>query len=170
MSRSKTPILAIVGQTNVGKSSLYNVFLGRREAIVAREEGTTRDSITALVNFGSKPAWVVDTAGMKTAEDDFEATIQEQIEQAIDAADMIAVAIQADLTITNDDRRLAKAALKSKKPVILLANKADKAHKAKPEDYQRLGIKDIFLTSATTKQGIDELYDYLEDNLPASSP
>ncbi len=169
MSRSKTPIIAIVGQTNVGKSSLFNVFLGRREAIVAREAGTTRDSITALVQFGSKPAWIVDTAGVKDPEDDFEATIQEQIEQAIDAADMIAVTIQADLNISDDDRRLAKSALKSKKPVILLVNKADKAHRAAATYYQRLGIKDIFLTSATTKEGIGDLEDYLAKHLPASS-
>ena len=170
MSKTKTPIIAIVGQANVGKSSLFNAFLGRREAIVAREAGTTRDSITALVDFHGKPAWVVDTAGLKDAADEFEATIQDQIAQAVDAADMIAVTVEADLRLTDDDRRLAKLALKSKKPVILIANKIDRNHKAEEKDFQRLGIKDIFLTSTTTGRGLDDLYEFLAQNLPKSSP
>ena len=75
----KVPIVAIVGRTNVGKSSLFNVIIGEREAIVATEAGTTRDSIMGKASYAGKDFWLVDTAGMKDAEDDFEFTIQEQI-------------------------------------------------------------------------------------------
>jgi GTP-binding protein len=82
MSSRKVPIVAIVGRANVGKSSLFNVILERREAIVAREAGTTRDSIMAKAEWNGQNFWLVDTAGMKDAEDEFEFTIQEQILQA----------------------------------------------------------------------------------------
>ncbi|HSX46779.1 MAG TPA: GTPase, partial [Patescibacteria group bacterium] len=83
----KLPIVAIVGRANVGKSSLFNVILERREAIVAREAGTTRDSLWAQAEHNGQHFWLVDTAGIKEAEDDFEFTIQEQIQQAADSAD-----------------------------------------------------------------------------------
>lgn len=163
---SKLPIVAIVGRANVGKSSLFNAVLERREAIVAREPGTTRDSITAKAEYQDQHFWLVDTAGIKDPEDDFEFTIQEQILQAADSADIIWVVIEADVLITEEDRRVAKLALKSRKPVFLVVNKADKKPKAVLEDYQRLGIKDIFLTSATQNRGIDELLDHLLGSIP----
>ncbi len=169
MSTAKAPIIAIVGRTNVGKSSLFNCMLKRREAIVADEPGTTRDSISARASWEGKDFWIVDTAGMKDPEDDFEFTIQEQIEQATESADIIMVTIEADIGITDDDRKLAKQALKSKKKVILAVNKADKVKGAKPEDYQRLGIKDIILTAATQNRGISELLDFFIANIPKAS-
>ncbi len=162
----KLPIVAIVGRTNVGKSSLFNSILNRREAIVASEEGTTRDSITAKATWEGQNFWIVDTAGIKTAEDDFEFTIQEQIEQASDSADVIWVVIEAHIQITDEDRRVAKMALKTKKPVFLVVNKLDKKPQAKPEDYQRLGIKTIILTSTMQTKGIDELLDILIAQIP----
>ncbi len=165
----KLPIVAIVGRANVGKSSLFNTVLKRREAIVAREPGTTRDSITAKASWQGRDFWLVDTAGMKTPEDDFEFTIQEQILQAADSADVIWVVIEANVPITDEDRRLAKLALKSKKPVVLVVNKLDKAHQADVEDFQRLGIKSILLTSTTQNQGIDELLDEFVALVPKAS-
>lgn len=162
----KVPIIAIVGRANVGKSSLFNAVLRRREAIVANEPGTTRDAISAKASWEGRDFWLVDTAGMKDPEDDFEFTIQEQIQQAADSADVIWVVIEAQAGITDDERRLAKQALKSKKPVFLVVNKADKTRKATPADYQRLGIKDIFMTSITQRQGIDELLDDLIEVIP----
>lgn len=117
----KLPIVAIVGRANVGKSSLFNAILDRREAIVAREAGTTRDSIMAKASYNGQDFWLVDTAGMKDAEDEFEFTIQEQITQATDSADVIWVVIEASTIVTEDDRRVAKLALKSRKPVIRAA-------------------------------------------------
>src|SRR5580765_7826328 len=99
----KIPIIAIVGRTNVGKSSLFNAVLKRREAIVANEAGTTRDSIIAKASWREQDFWLVDTAGIKDPEDDFEFTIQEQISQAADSADAILVVIEADTVITEDD-------------------------------------------------------------------
>ncbi|MDZ7786227.1 MAG: ribosome biogenesis GTPase Der [Candidatus Saccharibacteria bacterium] len=165
MSKS-LPIVAIVGRANVGKSSLFNAVLRRREAIVAREAGTTRDSIFAIAQHHDRQFWLVDTAGVKTPEDDFEFTIQEQITQAADSADVIWVVIEADTKITEEDRRLAKLALKSKKPVFLVANKADKAKKATENDYKKLGIKDIVLTSTTQNGGINRLLDEVIEVIP----
>lgn len=165
----KLPIVAIVGRANVGKSSLFNAILDRREAIVAREAGTTRDSIWAKAEYGSNHFWLIDTAGIKAAEDDFELTIQEQISEAAAAADVIWVVIEADIAITEEDRRVAKMALKSRKPVFLVVNKADKAKKAVPTDYQRLGIKQIHLTSTTQLTGVEELLDDLVAIVPKAN-
>jgi len=165
----KTPIVAIVGRANVGKSSLFNVIIGYREAIVAKEAGTTRDSITAKASAGDHDFWLVDTAGMKDANDDFELTIQEQITQAADAADIILVVVSADTQITNEDRKIAKLALKSKKEVILIVNKTDKAPHDNLESWQRLGIKTIFGTSTTQRAGMYDLIEYLQEILPKAT-
>lgn len=166
MKTAKLPIIAIVGRANVGKSSLFNAVLNRREAIVAREAGTTRDAISARAEWASKQFWLVDTAGYKDPEDDFEATIQDQMADATDSADVIWVVIEADVAISDEDRHLATLALKSKKPVMLVVNKADKSKDAKAEDYQNLGIKPVILTSATQRRGIDQLLDSLVEQIP----
>src|SRR6202007_1798623 len=93
----KLPIVAIVGRSNVGKSSLFNAILGEREAIVAREAGTTRDSLTAKAEANGKDFWLVDTAGMKSAEDEFELSIQDQIQEAAAAADIILMVASAEV-------------------------------------------------------------------------
>src|SRR4051812_11656454 len=159
MSSKKVPIIAIVGRANVGKSSLFNSILERREAIVAREAGTTRDSIMAKAEWNGQNFWLVDTAGMKDAEDEFEFTIQEQILQAAESADVIWVVVEADVPVTEEDRRVAKLALKSRKPVFLIVNKIDKARKGEADNFQKLGIKPIFKTSTTQTRGIEELLD-----------
>lgn len=172
-SKKSVPIVAIVGRANVGKSSFFNAVLERREAIVANEAGTTRDSIMAKASIasgkGRQDFWLVDTAGMKDPEDDFEFTIQEQIMQAADSADVIIVMVEAHVGISEEDRRVAKMALKTKKPVILIGNKADKAHGQKLDHLQRLGIKPIFVTSVTQKNGIDDVLDHLVEILPKAS-
>ncbi|HUC95736.1 MAG TPA: ribosome biogenesis GTPase Der [Candidatus Saccharimonadia bacterium] len=162
----KLPIVAIVGRTNVGKSSIFNSLLKRRDAIVAREEGTTRDSIMAKVRLSQQDFWIVDTAGMKNPEDDFEATIQEQILQAIDSADVICVVTESDTVVTNEDRQIARLALKSKKPVILIINKIDKINKIDTSHFLKLGIKDICETSTTQGKGFENLIDKIITNIP----
>lgn len=165
----KVPIVAIVGRANVGKSSLFNVVIGEREAIVATEAGTTRDSIMGKASFDDKDFWLVDTAGMKDAEDEFEFTIQEQIAQAADSADLIMVMVEADIPINEEDRRIAKMALKSKKPVFLVINKADKNKKLNIDEYRRLGIKQIFPTSTTQRTGIENLLEHVVADLPQAT-
>jgi len=162
----KIPIIAIVGRANVGKSSLFNTILDKREAIVAREPGTTRDSIAQLAEYDNSHFWIVDTAGIKDPADDFEFTIQEQIIQAADSADVIWVMVEADVPITEDDRRVAKLALRTKKPVFLIINKIDKAFGEDLSGFDRLGIKPIIKVSVTQKTGID----YLLNNLLAIIP
>jgi GTP-binding protein len=165
----KVPIVAIVGRANVGKSSLFNAILDRREAIVANEPGTTRDAIMAKASYDGYDFWLVDTAGVKTPEDDFEFTIQEQIEQAADSADIIWVVTEANVMITEEDRRVATMALKSRKPVVLVVNKIDKARKLDVGSFLKLGIKDIVATSATHRDGVDQLLQQLTAVIPQAS-
>ncbi len=164
----KVPIVAIVGRANVGKSSLFNAVLERREAIVAREAGTTRDSIMAKATYSNQDFWLVDTAGMKDAEDEFEFTIQEQIQQATDSADLIWVVVEANTAISEEDRRVAKLALKSKKPVFLVLNKIDKL-RGESATFERLGVKPIFPTSTTQQRGIKDLLETTIEMLPKAS-
>lgn len=166
MASKKLPVVAIVGRANVGKSSLFNRMIGRQQQVVAREAGTTRDAVYGQVEFGNHHFWLVDTAGLKPAEDEFEASIQEQIEEAADAADVILVVVEAATQITEEDRRVAKKALKSKKPVILVTNKIDQAGKGSDTLWERLGIKEIFATSATQSIGVKDLLIQLTEMLP----
>ncbi|HSX17102.1 MAG TPA: ribosome biogenesis GTPase Der [Patescibacteria group bacterium] len=170
MSSKKVPIVAIVGRANVGKSSLFNTILERREAIVAHEAGTTRDSIMGKASWRGQDFWLVDTAGVKDAVDEFEFTIQEQIQQAAESADVIWVVVEADVPITEEDRRVAKMALKSRKPVFLVVNKVDKARKEHDLDaFQRLGIKPILHTATTQHRGIGDLLDKLVEQIPEAT-
>lgn len=163
----KLPVVAIVGRANVGKSSLFNRALQRQEAIVAREAGTTRDAVYRTIEYGVHHFWLVDTAGLKEAEDDFEATIQEQIEEASVAADVIIVVVEAHTAITNEDRQIAKKALRSKKPVILVTNKADQIEKAGADTpWERLGIKTIVATTATQNRGVFDMLDAITGLIP----
>ena len=166
---SKLPIVAIVGRANVGKSSLFNAILERREAIVAHEAGTTRDSIAAKAEWEGHQFWLIDTAGMKDATDDFEFTIQEQIAQASDSADIIWVVVEANVAVNEEDRRVARIALKTKKPVFLILNKVDKARGSDLQGFDRLGIKPIYPTSTTQHRGISELLDGLVAQIPKAT-
>ena len=165
----KLPIVAIVGRANVGKSSLFNAILDRREAIVAVEAGTTRDSITAKASWEGQDFWLVDTAGIKDPQDEFEFTIQEQILQAADSADVIWVVVEADIPITEEDRRVAKLALKSRKPVFLVINKVDKVRHPDIPAFERLGIKPILTTTVKQGRGINTLLDRLVTVIPKVS-
>lgn len=166
---NKLPYVAIVGQTNVGKSSLFNRLYGSQEAIVAREPGTTRDNVVRKIVNDTAAFWLVDTAGMKPAEDEFEASIQEQIEEATELADVILVVVDGTMYPSDQDRRIAKIALKSKKPVLLVVNKTDLKGSLPADEFKRLGIKDIILTSAEHNRGIDRLTQNIVGKLPLKS-
>lgn len=163
---SKLPTVAIIGRANAGKSSLFNRFVKSKQAIVAREAGTTRDNVLGKVKYGSHHFWLVDTAGLKDPSDEFEASIQEQITEAADVADAILVVVDSTEYVSDEDRIVAKKALKSKKPVILLTNKVDLAGNLPVDEFRRLGIKDIIRTSAEHAQGIEETLERLTELLP----
>ena len=152
----KLPIVALIGQTNAGKSSLLNRMAHKNIAIVAREEGTTRDNVVATID---NSFILVDTAGLKDPSDDFEASIQDQIADAIDAADIILVTLDSTKYFDHKDAKIAKDALKSGKPVYLVLNKCDLGESLPITEFRALGIapERIFYTSATTGQGVSKL-------------
>lgn len=150
----KLPVVAIIGQTNAGKSSLFNRLVRKSQAIVAREAGTTRDNVVGKVE---DRYILIDTAGLKEAEDDFEAHIQDQIDDAVTSADMILIAMDATKYPNHDDKLIAKKALKSGKPVLLLLNKSDLGEALPLEEFYSLGIQDMLCVSATTGLNLNEL-------------
>ena len=165
---SKQKIVALIGQTNAGKSSLLNRMARKNIAIVAREEGTTRDNVIAKID----DAFImIDTAGLKNPEDDFEASIQDQINDAIDAADLILLTLDSSKYPSQRDKDIARAALKSRKPVFLLLNKSDLGESLDSDEFLRLGIKptETFRTSATTGQGINDLKSAIKTTLDIKS-
>ena len=157
---NKLPIVALIGQTNAGKSSILNRMAHKNIAIVAREEGTTRDNVIATVD---NAFILIDTAGLKDPSDDFEASIQDQIADAIDAADIILVTLDSSKYFDHKDAKIAKDALKSGKPVYLVLNKCDLKESLPVTEFRALGIapENIYYTSATTGQGISELKESL---------
>lgn len=163
--RKNASVVAIIGRANVGKSSLFNAILGQREAIVAKEAGTTRDSIMIKASFSGRDFWLVDTAGVKDPDDEFELGIQEQVKEASDSADAILLVVEADVPIVQEDRNLAKMALKAGKPVILVVNKIDKNQRAELNEWRALGIPNILATSTTQNEGINELLQDLAKHL-----
>lgn len=162
----KLPIVALIGQTNAGKSSLLNRLAHKNIAIVAREEGTTRDNVMARID---DRFLLIDTAGLKDPTDDFEAGIQDQIADAIDAADIIMLTLDSSHYPDDKDKQIAKSALKSRKPVLLLLNKSDLGESLPDEEFLRLGIKpdQTFRVSATTGQGIRDLKSTILSTLSA---
>lgn len=192
---TKLPTVAIIGQANVGKSSLFNRLTRSRTAIVAKEAGTTRDNVVGKVSYlrhdtgepsnakhekisaknrksketDSSEFWLVDTAGLKTAEDEFEATIQEQIIDATEVADVIIVMVDGTMHPSDADRLVAKKALKSKKPVILAINKVDLRGALESDEFKRLGISTIIRTSTEHNIGISDLLDHIAELIPPAS-
>lgn len=166
MPMKSLPIVALIGQTNAGKSSLLNRLAHKNIAIVAREEGTTRDNVMARID---DRFLLIDTAGLKNPEDDFEAGIQDQITDAINSAALILLTLDSSKYPDHKDKEIAKQALKSRKPVFLLLNKSDLGDSLPETEFLRLGIKpdQTFHTSATTGQGIKELKSAILGAIPA---
>ena len=160
------PKVAIIGQANVGKSSLFNRMIRAQQAVVAREAGTTRDSVLGKVKYKKQTFWLIDTAGLKDPNDEFEATIQEQIQDAVDVSDLILVVLDSTKNFTHEDKLIAKKALKSHKPVFLVLNKTDLKGNLPNEEFLRLGIKPIFRTSAEHNSGVEDLLSEIAGNIP----
>jgi len=167
---TKLPTVAIIGRANAGKSSLFNRLVKSQQAVVAREAGTTRDNVIGKVTYRNEGSeaqfWLVDTAGLKNPEDEFESSIQAQIEEPAAAADVILVVVDTTQHPGDEERTVAKKALKSKKPVILVTNKADLKGSLPDDEFKRFGISTIIRTSAEHNQGISELLDSIAGLVP----
>ena len=150
------PIVALIGQTNAGKSSILNRMARKNIAIVAREEGTTRDNVVTTIDDSFV---LIDTAGLKAPSDEFEASIQNQIEDAIEVADIILVTLDSTKYFNHYDKKIAKDALRSGKTVFLVLNKCDLGESLPITEFRALGIapEQTFYVSATTGQGLNEL-------------
>ena len=161
----KLPIVALIGQTNAGKSSILNRMARKNIAIVAREEGTTRDNVIARID---DRFILIDTAGLKDPTDEFEASIQDQISDAIETADVILVTLDSTKYFDHRDRKIAKDALRSGKKVYLVLNKCDLKESLPVEEFRALGVapENIFYVSATTGQGMAKLKTQLVDSAP----
>ncbi|MDB5178870.1 MAG: small GTP-binding protein [Patescibacteria group bacterium] len=165
-----TPIVAIVGRPNVGKSSLFNRLVGTRQAITHDTAGTTRNANYGNVNWRGYHFTLVDTAGLSKADGEIELQAQDQIKQMATTASVIVVVVDAATMITAEDQTAARLALKSGKPVILVLGKFDTARQAEVETWRRLGISEIIGASAIHGHGTGDLLDAITvhlEQLPA---
>lgn len=166
------PTVAIIGQPNVGKSSIFNRLVGSRHAVVARESGTTRDSVEQLLTDGHKTYHLVDTAG--TGEKLAASVQPKQLYRALDQgltkvkteASIILLVIDAKTTINQSSRELARQLLKTGKPVILVVNKLDLNPTKLPAAAERFGIKTVVGVSAHHNLGFSELKQAINQLLP----
>lgn len=168
---NRLPIVAIIGRPNVGKSALFNRLVGAPRAIVAREAGTTRDRVETTMEWAGKTWLLVDTAGLypqpkqSATPKALSEALRSQITEVQDAANVIVVVADGSIPLSQDDQRIAKLALKSAKPVVLVVNKMDKAE-ATADAAKRLGIKTVIAASATRKQGIEPILEAISVELP----
>jgi GTP-binding protein len=154
-------IVAIVGRPNVGKSTLYNRLTETRKAIVDDMSGVTRDRHYGLAEWIGKPFTVVDTGGyVAHSEDVFEAAIREQVMIAIEEATVILFMVDVTTGITDLDDSIADILRRSKKPVLVVANKVDNnALINESHIFYSLGLGEIYCISSMTGSGTGELLD-----------
>lgn len=154
-------IVAIVGRPNVGKSTLFNRLTQSRKAIVDDVSGTTRDRQYGKAEWLGREYSVIDTGGwVVNSEDVFEEEINKQVQLAIEEADVILFAVDVTNGITDLDERVAQLLRRSKKEIVLVANKADnfEAHYGAAEFY-KFGLGDPFCVSAVNGSGTGDLLD-----------
>ncbi len=154
-------IVAIVGRPNVGKSTLYNRLTESRKAIVDDMSGVTRDRHYGAAEWIDKPFTVVDTGGYVANSDDvFEAAIREQVVIAIEEATVILFMVDVTTGITDLDDEIASILRKSKKPVLVVANKVDNNNlRNEASVFYGFGLGEIYLISSMTGSGTGELLD-----------
>jgi len=161
-------IVAIVGRPNVGKSTLFNRLIKRREAIVDAVSGVTRDRIYGKSEWNGKEFSVIDTGGyIKGSDDIFEAEIRKQVTLAIDESDVIMFIVDVEEGITPMDEEVAKLLRKVTKPVMLVVNKVDNAMREKDAiEFYNLGLGDYITISGTSGSGTGDLMDALIETFP----
>ena len=161
-------IVAIVGRPNVGKSTLFNRFLERREAIVDSTAGVTRDRHYGKSDWNGVEFTVIDTGGYEVnTEDVFQEEITKQVELAVDEATSIIFLLNVEEGLTDTDQEIFELLRKSGKPVYVTINKVDSAKEelAATEFYQ-LGIEKYFTMSSATGSGTGELLDDIVKDFP----
>ena len=155
-------IVAIVGRPNVGKSTLFNRLVEERKAIMDNQPGVTRDRHYGHAEWTDKYFTVIDTGGYVVGSDDvFEESIREQVEIAIEEASVLLFMVDSDTGLTDLDMEFANVLRRTKKPVFVVANKAEtptKQHTALAEFYS-LGLGDIYPISSMTGSGTGDLLD-----------
>lgn len=164
------PIVAIVGKPNVGKSSFFNYIVGKRISIVEDTPGVTRDRIYAETEWRGLEFVLIDTGGIELDDTNvFAEQMREQANMAIQMADVILFMTDIRQGITAVDKEIAFMLKKSKKPIVLVCNKADNYEKDQHEVYEfyNLGIGTPFPVSSTNAIGIgdvlDEIYNHIKD-------
>ena len=161
------PVVAIVGRPNVGKSSLVNRVLGRREAIVEAMPGVTRDRKHFVAEWNGRVFEIVDTGGLEPGVDGLDARVAEQAQVAIEAADAIVLVVDASEGPTQDDLAVADMLRKSDKPVVVAANKVDDpADEPLAAAFFRLGLGEPRALSALHGRGSGDFLQALIESLP----
>ncbi|MBF0695367.1 MAG: ribosome biogenesis GTPase Der [Flavobacterium sp.] len=161
-------IVAIVGRPNVGKSTLFNRLIQRREAIVDSVAGVTRDRNYGKSEWNGKEFSVIDTGGyIKGSDDIFEGEIRKQVELAIDEADVIIFVVDVEEGITPMDEEVAKMLRRITKPVLLAVNKVDNAMREKDAiEFYNLGLGEYYTFASISGSGTGDLLDALIESFP----
>ena len=167
----RLPTVAIVGRPNVGKSTLMNRILGRREAIVAEQPGVTRDRKEMSATWQGREFTVVDTGGwlpLGAGEDSsMDAKVSAQSEKSMADADVVVMVVDSQAGITGDDEGVAGRLRARPKPVFVAVNKVDDdAHENLIWEFVRLGLGDPFPVSALHGRGVGDLLDAVMASLP----
>ena len=161
-------LVAIVGRPNVGKSTLFNRLVGSRQAIVTEISGTTRDRQYGHTNWTGHEFSIVDTGGwVSGSEDVFESEINKQVQIAIEEADVILFVVDVMAGMTDLDREVAGLLRRAKKPILLVANKADTFEIGyQSAEFYALGLGDPYAISAINGSGTGDLLDAIVNSLP----
>ncbi len=155
-------IVAIVGRPNVGKSTLFNRLIERKQAIMDNESGVTRDRHYGYCEWNGKTFTVIDTGGYVEGSDDvFEGAIRTQVKEALQEANVILFMVDCHVGLHGLDQDFANVVRETGKPVVIVANKADNAEKSyMASEFYQLGISDkIFTISSTSGTGTGDLLD-----------
>ncbi|NVK05661.1 MAG: ribosome biogenesis GTPase Der [Flavobacteriia bacterium] len=161
-------IVAIVGRPNVGKSTLFNRLVQRRDAITDSVAGVTRDRHYGRVDWTGREFSIIDTGGYVEGSDDvFEGEIRRQVGLALDECNLILFVVDIDAGLTDFDKEIAGLLRKTKKPVILVANKVDNPTKvAEAADFYKLGMGEPYGISSINGSGTGDLLDKVVAELP----
>jgi GTP-binding protein len=167
MSGAGTPVVALIGRPNVGKSALFNRLVGRNAAIVSDEAGTTRDRHFTRADWAGRDYWLVDTGGLvEGANHPMDIEIRRQVDLAIGEADVMLFVVDAIEGLRPGDTRIAEMLRASGKPWLLVANKADKANSTDYYEFFSMGAGDPHPVSAVNGHGTGDLLDALIARLP----